>query len=113
MIVTILRASPKGLTLDSVLTQILNFEQPAPTPAFSDSPGDGVTAHVAQFVKGCHYCKKPGHLIRDCRRRLAHEARNAENPNPAPVAHPATVVTSNDEASPSNGTRRHVSKIGY
>jgi hypothetical protein len=110
VIVSILRASPpEGLTLDSALTQILNFEQPAATP----TPDGAVTAHVAQFVKRCHYCKKPGHLIRDCRKRIAHEARNAENPNPAPVAHPATVVTSNDEAGPSNWTRRHVSEIGY
>lgn len=82
VIVTFLR-NKNNLTIDSVMTRILNFDQATNVYAQPDSGAKSVSegsaiAHVAAPVKTCHYCKKPGHLIKDCRKRIAKEAsRNA------------------------------------
>jgi hypothetical protein len=94
VIATILRSSSgtPALTLDSALGQLLTFEMSSTGNGSGGSGGSGdqpssdglVTAHVATSKPVCHYCKKPGHFIRECRRRIASEARRGQNP---PHAH--------------------------
>ena len=35
--------------------------------------------NLSKFRGDCHYCGKPGHMKRSCRKRMADEARNSSN----------------------------------
>jgi hypothetical protein len=87
VIVTVLRSSIVPLTLDSTIGQLLTIDKSTTTPA--------ETAMVASPSKPvCHYCKKPGHLIRDCKKRINAEARRGQAPPPPPAPVPAPVLAS-------------------
>jgi hypothetical protein len=104
VIVTILRSSD-SLTLDSAMSQIMAFDQ---SPTCSSGSGDGsVTAHAATTKPTCNYCKKPGHFIRECRQRIAAEARRAENPAPE------TAQGNIASTSTGSSSRRPVYEIGF
>jgi hypothetical protein len=44
--------------------------QPGPSGTKKNEPG-GSSGHGKQKPPFCRYCKKPGHLIQDCRKRAA------------------------------------------
>ncbi len=85
IIVSILKSSTAALTLDSIMGQLLSADQATQVVPTTEN------AMVASSKPVCHYCKKPGHLIRDCRKRINAEARRGQAPPPpapAPVPTP-------------------------
>ncbi len=77
VLVTVLRSSPTVLTLDSALGQLLSVELVSDSSPVDERVTQALVASASPPPKVCHYCKKPGHLIRDCRKRIAAEARRA------------------------------------
>ena len=44
----------------------------------TDKPEDGRTNNFKKALK-CHYCKRKGHFLRECRTRMANEAKKAKD----------------------------------
>ncbi len=81
VIVTVLRTTVKNLTLDIALGQLLavemtSLESLTLTPD-GQAPVQAFVASSDKETRVCHYCKKPGHLIKDCLKRQRAESRKA------------------------------------
>ena len=75
MVVTVLNHTAADLTLEGILPDLMQLEQQRSSretvvPIF----GAHMKRGGDQRNRTCHYCGKPGHIIKHCRQRLAEEA---------------------------------------
>jgi zinc knuckle protein len=77
----------KALSRISSETASPHSPQPSTTMAANPNP-NAMEVDATQRSKGrssewtCHYCKKPGHFIADCRKRLSRERLKARGQSP-------------------------------
>jgi hypothetical protein len=74
MVVTVIESSEEELTLEAVVTKLLNTE----ARVAREETAEAHAAAPPQYqprkeTRTCHYCGKPGHLIRDCHARVRAE----------------------------------------
>ena len=50
-------------------------------PTMTAVPPNDNQQNTEQTKMVCHYCKKPGHVIRDCRKRIRKEQQQRNNPS--------------------------------
>ena len=50
-------------------------------PTMTAVPPNDNQQNTEQTKIVCHYCKKPGHVIRDCRKRIRKEQEQRNNPS--------------------------------
>ena len=79
MVVTVIESSEDELTLEEVVTKLLNTE----ARVARDEPAEAhmVAPPVPQprkEVRTCHHCGKKGHLRRDCRQRMQSEQQGSQ-----------------------------------
>ena len=134
MATVLLATSPtKDLRLDDMMPMLLQVEQRLPTErhgpetALSATPGRGhppgrPTGAARKEDRTCFYCKKPGHLKADCRKRKTDQARGTRGGLPlqhhfALTAHGPTAAPPPSGGRPlrwvlDTGASRHITPDG-
>lgn len=102
-----------GLQLDEVLSDLLPVEQDIKEDQEEDSRAfvASKSSHNAARQNSdnqntCHYCKKPGHYIRDCRKRIREQG--AASSGRRAVAMTAQISVKHAEWIIDSGASRHV-----
>lgn len=101
-LVTVIENTEPMPDLNAIMSKLLLVEQRSPTGAtptsdtalYTNVQRPGYTGPPRE-QRTCHYCKKKGHLIKDCRKKKAADQRKAGKPNQPAIALSALATATN------------------